>query len=267
MTTLAGKVTIITGAATGLGEATARRFAAEGALLVLCDIDEAGGAAVARELGAEFVKTDVTCEGDVEAAVARAVALHGRLDCMINNAGAVGPMESIADITQSRWNWSIDILLNSVFYGMKHAARVMIDQGDGCILSTASVSAVAAMGPHHYVAAKHAVIGLTKSVASELAASGIRVNAVAPGAIPTRLAIGLFGNEAAARENAARRHPLKRVIEADDIAAGFAYFAGDSGRNITGQVLTIDGGLTACPEAARYEGGRALKFGVLNRDS
>lgn len=267
MRVLDGKVAIVTGGASGIGEAIARRFAEQGARLLLCDIDVARGQAVAAKLGGHFIRTDVTDEGDVAAAVARAIELHGCLDCMINNAGVPGPLESIVSTTQRQWIETIDILLNSVFYGMKHAARAMIERGQGSILSTASVSGVSALGPHPYVTAKHALIGLTKSVASELAASGIRVNAVAPGAVPTQLAVGLFGNMEAARENAGKRHPLKRVIEPEEIADGFVYLASDSARNITGQVLTIDGGLTACPEAARYQGSGAPKIvGALDMD-
>lgn len=267
MTILQGKVAIITGAATGIGEATARLFAAQGAQVVVCDIDEDGGGLVAAAIGGRFVRTDVTREEDIEAAVAIAVKEYDRLDCMINNAGVVGPMESISTLNGAAWRKTVDILLNSVFYGIKHASRAMIGQGDGSILSTASVSGVSAMGPHPYVASKHAVIGLTKSAASELSASGIRVNAVAPGAVPTKLGAGMFGSMEAAQENARNRHPLQRLTEPDDIANGFLYLAADTGRNITGQVLTIDGGLTACPEAHRFRTKGVPQFvGALSRD-
>lgn len=264
MPTLLDKVAIITGGASGLGEATVRRFAEEGAKVLICDLNETKGREIAREIGATFLRVDVTREADVEAAVAEAVRLHGRLDCMINNAGVVGPMESIAETTEAQWTSTITILLTGVFFGIKHASRVMIEQRDGCILSTASVSGISARGPHPYVAAKHALVGLTKSAASELSGVGIRVNAVAPGAVPTSMAVGMFGSWEAARENAALRSPLQRVIEPEDIADGFVYLAGPGGRNITGQVLTIDGGMTACPEASRFRDRTNMKFvGVI----
>lgn len=252
MTCLSETVVVVTGAAAGLGEATARRFAAEGARLILSDIQEERGRAVAAELGARFVRADVTVEEDVARAVDEAVRHHGRLDCMINNAGLVGAVGSIKDISAADWNATIAVLLSSVFYGMKHAARVMIPRGEGCILSTTSVAGLVALGPHAYTAAKHGVVGLTRSVASELANHRIRVNAVAPGNVPTHLTRQVYGSYDEVRRVAGARAPLGRVVEAEEIAGGFAYLAGPDGRGITGQVLTIDCGLSACPNATKY---------------
>lgn len=253
MPSLNGLVTVITGAANGLGEATARRFVADGAIVVLSDIDARRGAAVAAELGMQFVAADVTVESEIAALVDAAVAAHGRLDVMINNAGLLGAVGSIADITEDAWNRTIAVLLGSVFFGMKHAARVMIPQKSGCILSTTSVAGFVALGPVAYTAAKHGVVGLTKSVASELAAHGIRVNAVAPGTVPTPLTAQVYGSAQGVRDAAVGKNPLGRAIEPDEIAGGFAYLAGPDGRGITGQILTIDAGLTACPAATPYQ--------------
>lgn len=251
MTPLGGLVTVVTGAANGLGEATARRFVADGATVILSDIQAERGAAVAKELGAAFFAADVTIENEVAALVAEAVARHGRIDCMINNAGRLGAVGSITGISDSEWRGTIDVLLASVFYGMKYAARVMIEQRSGVILSTTSVAGFMALGPHVYTAAKHGVVGLTKSVASELSEYGIRVNAVAPGTVPTQLTGKLFGGDEGVRRSAAARNPLGYTVEAGEIAGAFSYLAGPDGRSITGQVLAIDAGLTACPTALR----------------
>lgn len=253
MTRLQGLITIVTGAANGLGEATARRFAADGATVILSDIQAERGASIARELGAMFYAADVTVEDEMAALVAQAVSRYGRLDCMINNAGRLGAVGSITSISDADWRGTIAVLLASVFYGMKHAARVMIGQRSGAILSTTSVAGLVPLGPHVYTAAKHGVVGLTKSVASELAAHGIRVNAVAPGTVPTELTGKLFGSHEGVRQSAAARNPLGHTVEADEIAGAFAYLAGPDGRSITGQVLAVDAGLSACPAAVRSD--------------
>lgn len=245
---LVGKVAVVTGAASGIGAAIARRFSQEGATLILGDLNVALGEAVARDLPhASFLRADVTVERDVERLCLAAQERHGRLDCMINNAGLVGSVGSIRDIPGQGLRDELAVLLESVFYGMKHAARIMVPQREGAILSTSSVAGIAALGPHAYTAAKHAVVGLTKSVAAELAPSGIRVNAVGPGTVPTGLTAGVYGAEEAAREASAARSPLGRAIEPDDIAATFVHLASDDARNVTGQLLIVDGGLTACP--------------------
>lgn len=259
---LEGRVAVITGAASGIGAAIARRLASEGALLVLGDIQAEKGETLARDLpGATFLRTDVTQEADVEQLCHLAYERRGRLDCMINNAGLVGSVGSIRDISAEAFGTTLTVLLESVFYGMKHAARIMVPQGSGAILSTSSVAGIAALGPHAYTAAKHAVVGLTKSVAAELAPHGIRVNAIGPGVVPTPLTAGVYGAEDAARVASATRSPLGRSLEASDIAGAFAYLASDDGRNITGQLLLVDGGLTACPIIPRFHQDSATFIG------
>lgn len=251
MAGLRGQIVIVTGGGDGIGAATVRLFASEGARVIVSDINETTGKRVAAETGSDFVHADVTRESDVARLVAETVQRHGRLDCMINNAGALGPVASITQLEADAWNATITILLSSVFYGMKYAAAPMIAQGSGSILTTASIAGLVALGPHAYTAAKHGVIGLTKSVASELAAYSVRVNAVAPGTVPTPLTASVLGGEDQVRAIASAKNPLGYTVEAEEIAGAFAYLAGDHGRSITGQVLAVDAGITACPTALR----------------
>jgi NAD(P)-dependent dehydrogenase (short-subunit alcohol dehydrogenase family) len=175
---------------------------------------------------------------------------------MINNAGIVGAMGGITSIGADDWSRTLAVLLNGVFFGMKHAARVMVRQHHGAILSTSSVAGIAGgLGQHAYTAAKHAVTGLTRSVAAELVAAGIRVNAVAPGGVATPMIANLRGVElAVARKSVADMSPMGLPIEAEDIAAAFLFLASDEARNITGQVMVVDGGLTGFgrPNAALF---------------
>ncbi|WP_253183412.1 SDR family oxidoreductase [Sphingobium phenoxybenzoativorans] len=237
---------ILTGASGGIGSATARRFARDGARLILSDFDEPKGSALADELGARFIAADVTRECEVEALVQAALNEHGRLDVMINNAGQVGAVGSIAELDAGDWSRTFAILLDSVFFGMKHAARAMIATGHGgTILSTTSVAGLAPLGPHAYTTAKHAVVALTQSVAAELAAHQIRVNAVAPGRVLTGMTVAVYGSDENVRAAAEAQHPLGTTIDADEIAGAFAFLAGDDARNITGQILAVDSGVAA----------------------
>ncbi len=262
---LQDKIALVTGAASGIGAATARRFAAEGATLVLADIQTYKGEALARELGnAVFLRTDVTREADVAAAVDLAVTRFGHLDCCVNNAGLVGAVGTIVHTAQEHWDATIAVLLRSVFFGMKHAARVMLPRSQGSILSVSSVAGIAGgLGPHVYTAAKHGVVGLTASVASELAPHGIRVNAVAPGNVVTPLIIGLRGSEEAAVASSIARSPRGKPIMAEDIAATLAYLASDDAANVTAQTLVIDGGLTGCGFDANYHAKPAAFVGGI----
>src|SRR3954465_12057455 len=169
---LEGRVAIVTGGASGIGAGTVRRFAEEGARVVIGDLDLDGGKRLADGLGdaARFAATDVSAEEDIAALVDFAVSEFGGLDIMFNNAGILGAVGPIADTTGAAWDRPIAVLLRSVYLGMKHAARVMVPRQSGVILSTASTAGiVGGLGPHAYTACKHAVVGLTKSVAAELA--------------------------------------------------------------------------------------------------
>ena len=249
---VAGKVVAITGAASGLGEATARLMAAEGARVVLADIQDDRGELLAAELGddARYVRCDVTSEPQVAGVVDTAVEQFGRLDCMFNNAGIVGAHGGIDEIPLEEYEYTMAVLLRSVFLGMKHAARVMKPQASGVILTTTSIGGLqGGLGPHVYGAAKAAVVALTKNVAAELGAWSIRVNAIAPGKILTPMnAANIVGDPDAmdeAREAFATRTPLRgRIGEAFDIAHAALWLASDDAGFVSGHTLVVDGGLT-----------------------
>ncbi len=249
---LAGKVAVITGAASGIGEAVARLFAAEGASVVVADVQVEAGLALAAELGrASFIHTDVTSESAIADAIGHAVAQFGRLDCMVNNAGFVGAIGSIREIELDAWRATTAALIDGVFFGTKHAARVLVDQGQGgSILTTTSVAGLrGGFGAHAYTTAKHAVIGLTRSAAAELAPHRVRVNAVAPGNVISPLSLALIGADAETVDKAARESsPMRLAMYPRDVAETFAYLASDGAAQITGQVIVVDAGLTMAPE-------------------
>jgi NAD(P)-dependent dehydrogenase (short-subunit alcohol dehydrogenase family) len=249
---VSGKVAVITGAASGLGEATARLMHAEGASVILTDIQDDRGRRVVAELGdrARYLHCDVTAEADVAGAVDTAVREFGRLDCMFNNAGIIGAHGGIDEIPLEEYEFTMAVLLRSVFLGLKHAARVMKPQRSGVILNTTSIGGLqGGLGPHVYGAAKGAVVALTRNVAAELGAWSIRVNAIAPGKILTPMnAATIVGDPDAideAREAFRTRTPLRgRIGVADDIAHAALWLASDDAGFVSGHVLVVDGGLT-----------------------
>jgi NAD(P)-dependent dehydrogenase (short-subunit alcohol dehydrogenase family) len=249
---LKDNVALITGAASGIGAHAARMFVAEGAAVVISDIDVEAGARLARELGMSFVAADVSREDQVEAAVAFAVERHGKLDCMVNNAGMVGVVGSILDTRAEDWHRTRSVLLDSVFFGIKHAGRQMRKQGNGgAILSLSSLAGmVGGMGPHAYSVAKAGVVALTRGAASELAQYGIRVNAVAPGLVLTPLVEGVYGGRDAALLGAAAASPLGSAAMPEEIAASLCYLASDEGRHVTAHTLVVDSGVSVAGSAA-----------------
>jgi len=262
---LEGKVAIITGGASGIGEASARLFVEEGASVLIADVQDDKGWTLAEELGirAEYLHADVSLESDVEALVSRAVEAYGRLDCMFNNAGIAGPTGPIESVNVESFNEAIGVLLRGVFLGIKHAAPVMKRQGSGSIVNTASVAGLrTGYGNHIYSAAKAGVIQLTRSVAMELGESGVRVNCICPGFIPTPMigrARGLSIAEADRKLDPIRKsftmaQPLQRPGAPADIAKAALWLASDDSSFVNGHALVVDGGVTGGRMWSDYQG-------------
>jgi len=249
---LDGKVAVITGGGNGIGRATVRRFLAEGAAVVVADINAETAAetvALARQDGhaqrVHFVRTDVTRESDVAAAIAAASERFGRLDCVFNNAGVAGAFGPITHLDADDWDWTFAVLVRGVMFGMKHGARVMKTQGQGgSFINTASIAGLSGGdGPQAYSAAKAAVINLTRAVAIELAPQRIRVNAICPGGILTPL---LHRGSPEAIEPLLRKlQPWPEVGQPEHIASVALFLATDDARFVTGAALVADGGVTA----------------------
>ncbi|HNM78457.1 MAG TPA: SDR family oxidoreductase [Tepidiformaceae bacterium] len=252
---LEGKVAVITGAASGIGAESARLFAAEGASVVLADVQDDRGQRIADELGgnARFIHTDVTDDAQVGAAVQLAVDTFGRLDVMFNNAGRGHPEGLISDLKPEMYRESVDVLLGGVLFGIKHASAVMKAQKSGSIINTASVAGIGVgYGGTLYSASKAAVIHLTRILANELGEENVRVNAIAPGAIPT----AIFGRGGGMDQDAAealipilqmgfaKAQPIPRSGSTRDIAEAALWLASDASSFVTGICLPVDGGMT-----------------------
>ena len=259
---LAGRVAAITGASSGIGRSAAELFAAEGAKVALGDIQDDAGQALAEALGdgAVYVRCDVTSEDDVAGLVDAAVAEFGQLDVMYNNAGIVGAVGPIDTTPANEWHASIDILLQGVFYGIKHAARAMKPRTSGSIISMSSTAGVmGGLGPHAYAAAKHAVVGLTKNAAAELCRFGIRVNCIAPASVLTPMVAyahtGDHTNMDGARAELTASSPLVgRPGLATDVASAALWLASDESGYTSGHTLAVDAGFTtgARPDAPGF---------------
>lgn len=263
---LDGKVAVITGGGNGIGRATVLRFLEEGARVVIADLNEQTGnetLALAKQAGtdacARFIRTDVAREADVAAAVALATSAFGRLDVMFNNAGVAGAFGPITDIEEADWDYTFDVLVKGVFFGMKHAARALKAQNrGGVIVSTASIAGLSGGdGPQAYSASKAAVINLTRAVAVELAPQRIRVNAICPGGILTPLLHR--GNAEAMRPVLEKFQPWPEAGQPEHIAGAALFLASDDGTFVTGEALVVDGGaLAAGSNAIQNLGGGAM---------
>lgn len=244
-----GRTALITGGGMGIGQATALAFAKDGANVVVSDVAVAEGTATAdrivREGGkAIFVKSDVSSPQDAEATVRKAVEEFGRLDIAFNNAGIGGPKALTADCSLEEWNKTLAVNLTGVWLGMKYQIVQMLKQGGGAIVNNASIlGTVGFATASAYVAAKHGVIGLTKTAAIEYATKGIRVNSVCPGFVVTPLLekAGITSN-AEVSTMIANLHAMKRMGTVEEIAAAVLWLASDDASFVTGHALLVDGG-------------------------
>jgi NAD(P)-dependent dehydrogenase (short-subunit alcohol dehydrogenase family) len=247
MQRLQDRVAVITGAGSGIGLATARRMAAEGAVIVAVDIDETAGAKVAAETGGTFVAADVSREDDVQRLFDSVVAQHGRVDIAFNNAGISPPEDdSILTTGLDAWRRVQEINLTSVYLCCKHVLPHMQRAGRGSIINTASFVAVlgAATSQISYTASKGGVLAMSRELGVQFAREGIRVNALCPGPVNTPLLRELFAKDP---ERAARRlvHvPMGRFAEAEEIAAAVAFLASDDASFITASAFLVDGGIS-----------------------
>ena len=253
-----GHVAIVTAAGSGIGAATAKRLAAEGARLVVADLSGTRAQATAQAIAAAgsdaaWLKMDAAEPPAVEATVALALSRWGRLDVLVNNAG-YGEPALLCDTSIESWNRTLAVTLTSVFLGLKHALPVMRRQGRGAVVNTASVSGIAGdIGMPAYNAAKAGVVNLTRAAALECAGQGIRVNCVCPGGIDTRVTQILAGDRAdELRRTMSAVHPLQRMGSAEEIAAAIAFLASDEASFITGAALVADGGLSAASGLPPY---------------
>ena len=244
---LAGRVAVVTGGAGGIGAATARRFAAEGAELVIADLDPAAGEAVAKAVGGRFVATDVTDEGQVEALFATAVETYGAVDIAVNNAGISPPGDdSILTTGLDAWRRVQEGNLTSVYLCCKHVLPHMQHQGRGSIINTASFVAVmgAATSQISYTASKGGVLALSRELAVQFAREGIRVNALCPGPVNTPLLEELFASDPEKAQRRLVHIPMGRFGEAREIASAALFLASDDSTFVTATTFMVDGGLS-----------------------
>ncbi len=241
----AGRVVIVTGASQGIGAACARRFAREGAKVVLSDLDATRGEALATELGASFVRCDVSDRAQVEALVAQTMAKHQRIDILVNNAGTFKAADFL-DVTEADWDTVINVNLKGAFLVAQAVAREMVKTGGGAIVNMSSVNGVMAIPSiASYNASKGGINQLTRAMSLALIDQGVRVNAVAPGTIATELAAQAVLTSEEAKNRILSRTPMKRLGEPEEIADAVAFLASSAASYITGEILTVDGGRQA----------------------
>jgi NAD(P)-dependent dehydrogenase (short-subunit alcohol dehydrogenase family) len=239
---LADRVCIVTGGAQGIGEACIRRFAREGARVVIADIDDTRGAVLAGELGGLYVHCDVGDKAQVDALVAQTIAAHGRIDVLVNNAGIFRAADFL-DVTEADFDAVLRINLKGSFLAGQAVAREMAKAGQGSIINMSSVNAVLAIPTiASYNVSKGGINQLTRVMALALADKGIRVNAVAPGTIATELAAKAVLTSDEAKARIMSRTPMKRLGQPSEIADTVAYLASDAASYITGEIVVVDGG-------------------------
>ena len=254
MGALDGKIAIVTGGTSGIGEGIAKAFVSEGAKVVIVGRREEEGRALEKEIGVRFVRADVANEADVTAMVDKTVEWFGRLDCLVNNAGIPSPMISITETDAAAIDQVLAVNVRGVILCAKHAARVMLQTGSGSIVNIGSVAGHrGGLSAHVYTASKGAVSAFTRSAAAELGEKGIRVNCISPGAIVT----GIFGKNAGlegpkadkvaglVKQTFATLQPIPRAGMPEDIARAAVFLASDASSFVNGQDIVIDGGQTA----------------------
>lgn len=245
-----GKVVVVTGGASGIGRATARRFASLGARVVVGDVSDPSGRETAELIRADggearYRHTDVTLEADVEALMADAVDAFGRLDVAFNNAGAVGAYGPTAELSLDDWRRIVDVNLSAVFLCIKAEIPRLLASGGGAIVNNASgAGLIGFAGLPAYVATKHGVVGLTKSVALEHAQTGIRVNAVCPGSVRTPM-LRAFAGDDRAMEKMGAIAPMGRLGTPEEVAEAVVWLASERASFLTGVALPVDGGVMA----------------------
>lgn len=246
-----GKVALVTGAAAGIGEATARAFAEAGASVMLSDINQEAGERVAAAINdaggkAAFVRCDVTKSGDVKQLVDQTIARFGRLDCAFNNAGVELERSKLADGEEGIFDAIMDVNVKGVWQCMRHEIPAMVNAGGGTIVNTASVAGLGASPTMSiYSASKHAVVGLTKSAAVEYGRKGVRINAVCPAIIETDMLRRAVADDPRKEELHRTMHPIGRIGQPHEVAAAVLYLCSEGAGFTTGIALPLDGGYTA----------------------
>ncbi len=254
MGALDGKIAVVTGGTSGIGEGIAKAFVLEGAKVVITGRREEEGRALEKQIGVRFVRADVAIEADVRAMVDKTVEWFGRVDCLVNNAGIPSPMTSITEIDVATIDQILAVNVRGVVLGIKHAPPVKISQRSGSVINIGSVAGIrGGISAHIYSASKGAVQALTRSAAAELGEKGIRVNCISPGAIVT----GIFGKNAGlegskadrvtgvVKERFATIQPIPRAGLPDDIAQAAVFLASDRSGFVNGQDIVVDGGMTS----------------------
>jgi len=251
MTELTGRVAIVTGASTGIGRATAFALAAEGASVVVADVDVERGEQVARDITdkgetAVFVRTDVSDDASVAALIAETVARFGGLDVAFNNAGIEGSPAPTAECTPENWQRTIAVNLTGTWQCMRHEIPQMLQRGGGVIVNMSSVAGLVGFASiPAYTASKHGVAGLTKAAALEYADKHIRVNAVCPGVIDTEMVDRFTGGQPDAKAELLATEPIARLGQPQEIADAVVWLCSDRSSFVTGQAIAIDGGFVA----------------------